>query len=63
MDGYLGIDVSKDGLDVELVREQRHEAQHFPNNEPGFAKLHRWADAPPGPTGSSCLSGGDRTLQ
>jgi transposase len=42
MDGYLGIDVSKDGLDVMLVRDQRHEAQHFPNSEPGFAKLHGW---------------------
>jgi transposase len=42
MNGYLGIDVSKDGLDVMLVREQRHEAQHFTNSELGFAKLHSW---------------------
>jgi transposase len=42
MDGYLGIDVSKDGLAVMLVRDQRHEAQHFTNSEPGFAKLHNW---------------------
>ncbi len=39
---YLGIDVSKDGLDVEFVRDQGHEAQHFPNSAPGFAKLHNW---------------------
>ncbi len=42
MNGYLGIDVSKDGLDVEFVRDQGHEAQHFPNSAPGFAKLHNW---------------------
>ena len=42
MDGYLGIDVGKDGLDVELVRDRQHEAQYFTNSEPGFAKLHSW---------------------
>ena len=34
--------MSKDGLDVELVREQRHEAQHFAISAPGSAKLHSW---------------------
>ena len=42
MDGYLGIDVSKDRLDVLLKRDAQHETQHVTNTPTGFAKLHGW---------------------
>jgi transposase len=42
MDGYVGIDVSKDRLDVLLVRGEKREGQHFTNTPTGDAKLHGW---------------------
>lgn len=42
MDGYVGIDVSKERLDVVLVRAERQEGQHFTNTATGYAKLHGW---------------------
>jgi len=42
MDGYLGIDVSKDRLDVLLQRDAQHETQHVTNTPTGFEKLHGW---------------------
>ena len=42
MDGYLGIDVSKAGLDVELRYSDRRDRQQFTNSPTGFAKLHGW---------------------
>lgn len=42
MDGYVGSDVSKAGLDVLLLRGTQREGQHFTNTPTGFAKLHGW---------------------
>ena len=42
MDGYVGIDVSKDRLDVLLLRAEAREGQHFTNTPTGYAKLHQW---------------------
>jgi len=42
MQGYVGIDVSKERLDVMLLRDGQREAQHFTNTSTGFAKLHSW---------------------
>jgi transposase len=42
MDGYVGIDVSKERLDVLLIRGERREGQHFTNTPTGFGKLQGW---------------------
>ncbi len=42
MDGYVGIDVSKAGLDVLLLRGTQREGQHFTNTPTGYAKLRGW---------------------
>src|SRR5215510_895306 len=42
MDGYVGIDVSKERLDVLLVGEDKREGQHFTNTPTGHGKLHGW---------------------
>lgn len=42
MDGYVGIDVSKERLDVLLVQGEKREGQHFTNTATGHAKLHGW---------------------
>jgi transposase len=42
MPGYVGIDVSKERLDVVLLRDRQQEGQHFTNTPTGFAKLHSW---------------------
>src|SRR5260221_177044 len=42
MDGYVGIDVSKDGLDVLLLHGEQRAGQHFTNTPTGFSKLDGW---------------------
>jgi transposase len=42
MDGYAGIDVSKERLDVLLVWRDKRDGQHFTNTPMGHAKLHQW---------------------
>lgn len=42
MDGYVGIEVSKERLDVLLVCSDKREGQHFTNPPTGHAKLHEW---------------------
>lgn len=42
MDGYVGIDVSKDGLDVLLLHGEHRAGQHFTNTPTGFSKLDGW---------------------
>lgn len=42
MQGYVGIDVSKERLDVLLVREEKREGQQFTNTPTGYAKLEQW---------------------
>jgi transposase len=42
MDGYLGIDVSKERLDVLLMRAAKREGQQFTNTLTGYEKLHHW---------------------
>lgn len=42
MDGYVGVDVSKDRLDVLLIRDAQREGQHFTNSPTGYAKLQQW---------------------
>jgi len=38
----LGIDISKDKLDVALYQEEDNQLGLFSNDEAGFAKLHKW---------------------
>jgi len=42
--GFLGIDVSKDRLDVLLLRDQRRAGQRFTNTPTGFEKLDQWVN-------------------
>lgn len=42
MTGYVGIDVSKDRLDVVLLRGEQKDSQHFTNTTVGFGKLQQW---------------------
>src|SRR5581483_2257921 len=42
MDGYVGIDVSKERLDVLLLHEANRVGQHFTNTATGFSKLDGW---------------------
>src|ERR1051325_1664910 len=42
MDMYVGIDVSKGGLDVVLLKAEKRESQHFTNTRTGFGKLNGW---------------------
>ena len=42
MDVCVGIDVSKAGLDVVLLKAERRESQHFTNTPTGFGKLNSW---------------------
>jgi transposase len=42
MTGYVGIDVSKERLDVMLLREDKQESQHFTNTAAGIGKLQQW---------------------
>ena len=42
MKGYVGIDVSKERLDVVLLREGQKDSQHFTNTTVGFGKLQQW---------------------
>lgn len=42
MDGYVGIDVSKERLDVLLLHEANRVGQHFTNTPTGFSKLDGW---------------------
>jgi transposase len=42
MDGYVGIDVSKDRLDVLLLHGEQRAGQHFTNTSTGFNKLDGW---------------------
>jgi transposase len=39
---YLGIDVSKDTLDVYLLRDGEPAAATFPNTKAGWRSLHKW---------------------
>jgi transposase len=42
MNGYVGIDVSKAGLDVEWLGPNGQASQHFANTPVGFGKLDKW---------------------
>lgn len=42
MNGYLGIDVSKESLEVVLLHPKGQDSQHFTNTPLGFDKLHQW---------------------
>src|SRR5690348_6142006 len=42
IDATIGIDVSKDQLDVVLRREQREQARTCANTSAGFGELQRW---------------------
>jgi len=42
MDIFVGIDVSKAGLDVVALKGERRESQHFTNTTTGFGKLDGW---------------------
>ena len=42
MDVFVGIDVSKAGLDVVLLKVEQRESQHFTNTSTGFGKLNGW---------------------
>lgn len=42
MDVYVGVDVSKGGLDVVLLKAEKRESQHFTNTAVGFGKLNGW---------------------
>jgi len=42
MQGYVGIDVSKERLDVMLLRGEQREGQHFTNTPTGYGKLAGW---------------------
>src|SRR5579859_1014725 len=42
MDGYVGIDVSKDRLDVLMLHEEQRAGQHFTNTPTGYTKLNGW---------------------
>jgi transposase len=42
MDGYVGIDVSKERLDVLLMWDEKREGQHFTNTATGYRKLDGW---------------------
>src|SRR5215468_2811859 len=42
MDIFVGMDVSKAGLDVMVLKGERRERQHFTNTPTGFGKLHGW---------------------
>lgn len=42
MDGYVGIDVSKERLDAVILKGERRESQHFTNTATGFGKLAQW---------------------
>src|SRR5260370_23133353 len=42
MNGYVGIDVSKERLDVLLLHEANRVGQHFTNTATGFDKLDGW---------------------
>lgn len=53
---YLGIDVSKDWLDVVLLREgQATEAGHFDNSDQGFRSLHHFLKKRKVKTVHACL--------
>ncbi len=39
MDGYVGMDVSKERLDVLLFHEEQRAGQHFANTSAGFSQL------------------------
>ncbi len=39
MNGYVGIDVSKDRLDVLSLHDEQRAGQHFTNRPTGFSKL------------------------
>lgn len=41
----VGIDVSKDRLDVVLRREERDQTRGCANSAAGFLELHRWLSA------------------
>jgi len=57
MDGYVGIDVSKDGLDVLLIQGEHRAGQHFSNTPTGFAKLDGWLNRRlEGPAVHVCLA-------
>ena len=56
MTSYLGIDVSKDWLDVVLLREdQANEKGHFDNKASGFRQLHHFLKKRKAKTGQACL--------
>mgnify|MGYP003578502304 FL=1 len=42
MDGYVGIDISKERLDVLLLHGEKRAGQHFTNTPTGFSKLDGW---------------------
>jgi len=42
MDGYVGIDISKERLDVLFLHGQHRAGQHFTNTPVGFNKLDGW---------------------
>ena len=42
MDGHVGIDVSKDRLDVLLIHGEKRAGQQFTNTPTGYAKLDGW---------------------
>lgn len=42
MDGHVGIDVSKERLDVLLIHGEKRAGQHFTNTPTGYAKLDGW---------------------
>lgn len=42
MDGYVGIDISKERLDVLVLNGQQRAGQHFTNSPVGFSKLNEW---------------------
>jgi transposase len=42
MDIFVGIDVSKAGLDVIALKGERRESRHFTNTATGFDRLHGW---------------------